>query len=394
MSKITIALVIALSFLGCSRSASDTDQKTEPSEAQAGLIEMGTEAQKHVGLEVVPAKVEQLTELLQVTGTVQPIDSRLGRVRPLANGRIQEVLVTAGDRVAAGQALARFDNVEAGDLSSQYQVAQADLRKLQAQHTTALKQLERNQHLVEIGAVPQKDLESSQSEEQGLDASLKAQESVIAGLSGRLRRFGVDDGNSQNSSTTTIRSPFAGVVVKAAATPGETVDPSTELFQIADLSRVWVQAEVYEKDLGHIRVGQTALISVDTYPDQKFAGRMTYIADVLDPQTRTVKVRCEVPNPDFKLKLDMFASVSLPTMFSKRALAVPASAIQQLDTKTVVFVQKAPTKFEAREVKIGQTVNGATEILSGLHDGEPVVKDGAFHLKSIVLGGTLGDEEN
>ena len=139
MNKITVTLIIAVTCLGCSRPASDADQKTEPVEGQAGLIEMGAEAQKHVGLEVVSAKVEQLTEMLQVTGTVQPIDSRLGRVRTLANGRIQEVLVTAGDRVAAGQALARFDNIEAGDLSSQYQAAQADLRKLQAQHTTALK---------------------------------------------------------------------------------------------------------------------------------------------------------------------------------------------------------------------------------------------------------------
>jgi cobalt-zinc-cadmium efflux system membrane fusion protein len=353
---------------------------------------MSAEAQKHVGLEVVSAKVEQLTEMLQVTGTIQPIDSRLGRVRTLASGRIQEVLVTAGDRVIAGQALARFDNIEAGDLSSQYQVAQADLRKLQAQHTTALKQLERNQHLVEIGAVPQKDLESSQAEEQALEANQKAQESVIAGLAARLQRFGVGDGNSQNSSFTTIRSPFAGVVVKVVAAPGEAVDPSSELFQIADLSRVWVQAEVYEKDLGRIRIGQTALISVDTYPGQTFSGKMTYMSDVLDPQTRTVKVRCEVPNPGIKLKLDMFASVSLPTTFSKRVLAVPASAIQQVETKTVVFVQKAPTKFEQREVKTGQTVNGNTEILSGLQGGEPVVKTGSFHLKSIVLGGTLGDE--
>lgn len=392
MNKITFALIIAVTCLGCSRPSSDADQKTEPSQGQAGLIEMSAEAQKHVGLEVVSAKVEQLTEMLQVTGTIQPIDSRLGRVRTLASGRIQEVLVTAGDRVIAGQALARFDNIEAGDLSSQYQVAQADLRKLQAQHTTALKQLERNQHLVEIGAVPQKDLESSQAEEQALEANQKAQESVIAGLAARLQRFGVGDGNSQNSSFTTIRSPFAGVVVKVVAAPGEAVDPSSELFQIADLSRVWVQAEVYEKDLGRIRIGQTALISVDTYPGQTFSGKMTYMSDVLDPQTRTVKVRCEVPNPGIKLKLDMFASVSLPTTFSKRVLAVPASAIQQVETKTVVFVQKAPTKFEQREVKTGQTVNGNTEILSGLQGGEPVVKTGSFHLKSIVLGGTLGDE--
>ena len=106
--------------------------------------------------------------------------------------------------------------------------------------------------------------------------------------------------------------------------PGEVVEPSTELFTVADISRVWVQAEVYEKDLGRIQVGQPAIIHVDTYPGEAFAGQVTYISDALDPQTRTAKVRCEVANGSVRLKLDMFATVQLPTTFSRRAIAVPA----------------------------------------------------------------------
>ena len=393
MKNITIALLVALTFAGCSATKPETSKQGATADSQPTLIEIGIEAQKQVGLEVATAAVESLNELIQVTGTVQPIDRQIGHIRPLASGRLQEVFARVGDRVAAGQPLAQLDTIEAGDLSSQYLSAQADLKKIQAQHATALKQLERNRHLVEIGAASQKDLESSQAEEEALQASISAQENLITGLSVRMRRLGVDGENPRTSSMTAIRSPFAGVVIKAAAAPGEVVDPTSELFQVADLSRVWVQADVYEKDIGRIRAGQMATISVDTYPGETFSGKMTYVGDILDPQTRTVKVRCEVPNPGTKLRLDMFASVSLPTTFTRRALAVPSSAVQQVENDTVVFVQHDSTQFEKRVVRLGKTAGDWIEVASGLQNGEKVVSHAAFFVKSTLLKNQLGGEE-
>lgn len=155
---------------------------------------------------------------------------------------------------------------------------------------------------------------------------------------------------------------------------------------------MWVQAEVYEKDLGRLQLGQTASITVDTYPDREFLGRVTYISDLLDPQTRTARVRCDLPNPDGKLKLDMFATVRLPTTFRTEALVVPAEAIQQIEGKNVVFIRTGETTFERKPVEIGRTIQGVTELLAGLREGEAVVTKGAFHLKSIVLGGEIGEE--
>ena len=154
---------------------------------------------------------------------------------------------------------------------------------------------------------------------------------MIAGLTARLRRFGKSDPDPAIAVVTAITAPFDGIITKAVTAPGEVVEPSTELFTVADISRVWVQAEVYEKDLGRLQVGQSAIIHVDTYPDEPFAGKVTYISDALDPQTRTAKVRCEVANDGVRLKLDMFATVQLPTTFSRQAIAVPVGAIQQLD---------------------------------------------------------------
>ena len=390
MKKILIVILCSLLFITCSKkkpARADTETEKGPV-----LVEMTVAAQRHVGLQVENAAVKQLSEYLQVTGSVQPIDSRVSQVRSLARGRVQRVLVRVGDRVGSGQALAEIDNIEAGELLSQEESARADLERYRVQVATQAKQLERTRRLVHIGAAAEKELELAESEQKSLQQNIRSQESVLAGISSRLRRFGAEEGTLRGPVITTLRAPFAGVVTKAQAAAGEVVGTENDLFTVADLSQVWVQAEVYEKDLGRIRVGQNASISVDTYPDEKFAGRVAYISDVLDPQTRTAKVRCELQNPGLRLKLDMFASVRVPTTFSKQAVAVPVSALQQVENRNVLFIQKAETSFEMRPVKTGNTVNGQLEIVSGVSAGEKIVTQGAFHLKSILAGKDLGEE--
>jgi membrane fusion protein, heavy metal efflux system len=353
---------------------------------------MTLEAQEHAGLRVAAALPEQLTEYLHVTGTVQPIDGKVSEIRPLAKGRIEEVYVHVGDRVRQGQSLARFDNIEAGELISQYKAGGAELERLRTQLATATKQLERTKSLAAIGAVSQRELEASQGEQQAIVQSIGAQESVLGGMLTRLKRFGVNDPASARAETS-IPAPFSGVVIRVDAAPGSVVDGDRALFSVADLSTVWVQAEVYEKDLGRIRSGQMANVTVDTYPDKPFPAKVTYISDVLDQQTRTAKVRCEVQNPDTRLKLDMFANVALPTTFKKEAIAIPESAVQQINGKSIVFVRNADTEFQPREVEVGKTVEGLTEIVTGLTKGDPVVVQGAFHLKSIASSSELGEGE-
>ena len=181
-------------------------------------------------------------------------------------------------------------------------------------------------------------------------------------------------------------------MTKAQVSTGDIIDESREVFAVADITRVWVQAEVYKKDLGRIRIGQNAGIKVDTYPGETFAGEVAYISDALDPQTRTARVRCEVANQQLKLKTDMYANLELPTTFSKQAIAVPESSLQQVEGRNVVFIRRSDTQFEKREVEKGVSVGGQTEIISGLKSGESVVTQGAFHLKSILAGGELGEE--
>jgi cobalt-zinc-cadmium efflux system membrane fusion protein len=172
------------------------------------------------------------------------------------------------------------------------------------------------------------------------------------------------------------------VVLEVHTAPGEVITPERELFIIADLSRVWVQGDVYQKDIAKIRVGQDAVVTVDTYPGEMFTGKVTHVSDVLDPDTRTAKVRCEVVNLNGRLKSQMFATLALPVSAQRDALVIPSRAVQDIDGVPTVFVRVGEKRFERRPVRVSAPAGDAVEVTEGLKAGESVVTDGALMLKS------------
>ncbi len=174
---------------------------------------------------------------------------------------------------------------------------------------------------------------------------------------------------------------------------GELSDPSKSLYTVADLSSVWVLIDINEKDLAKVHRGQAAIVTVGAFPDLKMKGRITYIADLVDESTRTVKARIEVANPGRKLKPEMFATVELALAADAApVLAVPEDALQDLDGKKVVFVADNETEFTARQVQPGRLAGGMVEIVSGLKEGERYAIKGSFILKSEVKKGEMTDE--
>jgi len=403
MKRLSLLMVCSFVLLSCSKpkpaSAPENNaeatgagtQEKDESKGEAGTVEMPPEAQKRSGVVVAPAARTFMTQHLQVNGTVQPLDSGIGHIRPLARGRLLEVLVKVGERVTANQVLAQVDNIDAGEIAAQYNSARAELQKLKIQLAVQQRQVDRNRRLAEIGAVPQKEYEFSVSEQQGLEESIHAQESTIAGLSGRLRRFGITETEGNTPQPTAIRAPFAGVIIRMAAAPGDVVEAGAELFTVADLSTVYVQAQVYEKDLGQVRMGQPVSISVDSYPEEHSTGRVVSISDLIDPQTRTAAVRCQVANPNARLKLDMLATIQFPTPGERPTVSVPADAVQTIEGKSVIFIRTSPSRFSIRKIDTGLTSEGRTEIIRGVAEGEPVVSKGAFAVKSVLLGESLGE---
>lgn len=393
---VLVAIVIGLWWrsapsAGPTTSGQEEREAEKAKEASSATLEIAPDIQRAAGLADQPAERRAIAETIQTTGVVGPDDTRLARIRPLADGRVTRVAVRVGDRVRAGQTLLVYDSITAGELISEYRAAVASLERATAEADVARRSLERADNLVEIGAVAQGERDRRAAEHQRAIAEMNSARAGVTNLEQKLRRLGVSQedlarvrsGADVNAaSRSAVSAPFGGVVIEVHAAPGEVITPERELFTVADLSRVWIQGDVYQKDIAKIRVGQHALVTVDAYPGETFTGKVTYVSNVLDADTRTAKVRCEVSNRDGRLKVQMFATLALPVSMAREALMIPSRAVQEIDGVPMVFVRVDEQKFETRPVRVGAAVGDAVEVLDGLKPGERVVTDGALMLKS------------
>lgn len=393
---VILLAVVAIAWwrTGPSAQPATADRNEEPAqrtESATATLEIAPDIQRAAGLADQPAERHRLAEMIQTTGIVGPDETRLARIRPLADGRVTRVAVRVGDRVGEGQTLLVYDSITAGELISQYRTAAASLERATAEADVARRALERADNLVEIGAVAKGERDRRAAEQQRAVAEMNGARAGVTNLEQKLRRLGVSQQELARArsgdevtaaSQSTVSAPFGGVVTEVHAAPGELITPERELFVVADLSRVWIQGDVYQKDIAKIRMGQNAVITVDAYPSDTFTGQVTYVSNVLDPDTRTAKVRCEVPNRDGRLKVQMFASVALPASMPRDALVIPARAVQDIDGVSTVFVRVDDEHFQTRPVRVGAVVGDAVEVADGLQQGERVVTDGALMLKS------------
>jgi cobalt-zinc-cadmium efflux system membrane fusion protein len=189
-----------------------------------------------------------------------------------------------------------------------------------------------------------------------------------------------------------IVAPFDGVLDSVSVAQGEIVDPANAIFTVSDLSTVWVQADIAERDLGAVKVGDAVEVKVSAFPDRVFAGRVTYIPDQIESGTGMAKVRCEVPNPDGALRVNMFASVTILSQRGGDAVLVPSSSLQDVNGQSVVFVPTGASEFAWRAVHTGLAANGKTQITSGLAAGTPVIGEGSYWLKAALMQSTIPDQ--
>jgi cobalt-zinc-cadmium efflux system membrane fusion protein len=223
-------------------------------------------------------------------------------------------------------------------------------------------------------------------------AEFKAAEDKLhlLGLSeGELKRIGSEH---IINSKVAVKAPFSGKVIERHATLGEVIEPATNLFTLANLSKLWVIADVSEKDVPLVVTGLPVEIRVSPYPDEVFKGTVTYVGDQIDPTTRTVKVRTEVDNSLGKLKPEMFATIFITTEVISDVLAIPEEAVQTDGNKKIVFIDMGNGGFEAREVTLGRQVDSFYQLMEGIKAGEKIVTKGSFLLKSEAQKGELGEE--
>jgi cobalt-zinc-cadmium efflux system membrane fusion protein len=384
--------------------AEPASEEEHADDLPAGVVEIPDAAQKNANVEIARVNSTALPGQLEVTGIVTPDESRVAHVRPLARGVVEKIGVSLGSRVTQGQPLLTYDNVELGQLVGEYLTEQAALRQAETDREVKRTSLDRAESLIKIEAIARQELDVRRAEFRNAEAAVASAQARVSRVEEQLHRFGLTDADvkalapeaneapHRAASHSTLRAPFAGVVTKLDVAAGEVVESDKELFTIADISTVWVLADVYEKDLAKITREGTVTIKVDAYPDRVFSGRITHVSDLIDPTTRTAKVRCVVENRDGALKLDMFAKVLLGTTEARQVLAVPADAVQQVDNQPVVFIRQSETRFERRNVQVGRRSGELVEILSGLEAGQMVVGKGSFYLKTALLRERIGDE--
>jgi cobalt-zinc-cadmium efflux system membrane fusion protein len=285
------------------------------------------------------------------------------RIVPQVGGRVQKITVEIGSEVKDGQILATLSSPDFGQ-------AQADARKAQAEQKVAKQAFERQRELHAAGIVSDKDLQQTQAEAISALAEADRASRRLAGLGG------ASDG------TYTLRSPLAGIVVERNLNPGLEFRPeqsSDPLFVVTDPTSLWLRLDAGEADLAVLKAGENISLQVKQYPNERFAGVIRHVGDFVDPTTRTIRVRGDVPNPDRRLKGGMFvtALIELPPT---QALLVPVAAVFLVDEQRYLFVEEATGRYILRAVQAGPESDGHIEILSGVKEGEKVVIEGNLHL--------------
>src|SRR6202048_5070626 len=353
-------------------------------------------------LQIGEAKAGPLVRAVSATGSVGYDQLHLARIRPMARGRIETLDVNAGDRVVAGQRLAVLDNFDLSAAHSKAVSAEAALNQAKAQLVAASAAYDRATNLIRNDLVTQAELVARRATVATMEADLRTKEAELrqyheeeARLS-PVRPAAAGAGSSTDqpplSSRGAIVAPFAGVVDSVSISQGEIIDPATPIFTVSDLSTVWVQADVAERDLGAVKVGDAVEVRVSAFPGRVFAGRVTYIPDQIESATGMAKVRCEVPNPDGALRVNMFATASILSPQGGDAILVPSSSLQEVTKQSVVFVPTGDGQFAWRPVHTGLVANGKTQIKSGLAAGTPVVGEGSYWLKAALMQSTIPDQ--
>jgi membrane fusion protein, heavy metal efflux system len=321
------------------------------------------------------------------------IEFNANRVTPIfaqLSGRVVRLDVEVGSPVQEGQIIAMLDSPDVVGMQADYQGALAAMRSARTARDHTAHTRERAARLANVEAIPLRELQEAQLAETRASEDLQQADARLAAARGRLQSAGFGDdqiasleagGTPSIARLVPLKAPVAGTITERHVGLGQVVQAGGDaLLKIADLSTVWVTADVYEDQVAAIRPGAEVTIQTPAYPNETFTARVDRIAATLDPEKRTLAVRCVMPNADGRLKPGMFATVALASGTIESALLVPASAIVANGDRRNVFVEKQPARYQARDVETGDEVAGWVVVRSGLRDGERVVTQGSLLL--------------
>lgn len=364
-----LVLLLASTLSACKPAKNDQEKKAI---ADPNVVELTPALQEKIQL--VKVGEAEIREVLRMPGSIQVDEQRVARIGAPVTGRITDIDAVLGQQVKQGQTLATLNSTE---------LAQNQLVYIKALQQIDLhsKAVERARTLLEADVI-------SKAELQRREAELSAAQAELNAAADQLQVLGMSTQGIAKLSKTSAMHSFSNVIARISGTVinrrinlGQVVQPADELFVVADLSRVWAVAEVPERGIDLIEKGQEVDIEIPAINDKPIKGKLIYVGDVVNPETRTVTVRSELNNVKGEIKPDMLVSMLVQSRPISK-LSVPVKSIVREGDKDHVFVQIAPNKYRLREVTVGDDYQGMVAIVNGVEPGEIVVSEGAFHLNN------------
>jgi len=381
--RLVAALSLGLSMLaGCGRVEDkvQASRGSDPARTQNGRIVLPAGSPKLNRVRVEPVRLAEFAlDEVVVPAKVEVNPNRVSRVLTPVGGRVRQVFVKLGDSVEAGQPLLTVESAEAGAALAAYAQTQAQIRQARSALAKAESDLSRFRDLQQHRAAALKEVIAAENEVVQAQAALDQATAAAGEALLRLQMLGLEPGQHQHE--VTVRAPLAGKVLEIGVAPGEfRNDTAASLMTIADLHSVWVAGQVPESQIRLIQIGEAVRVELSAYPGEVFRARVMRIADTVDPQTRTIKVQAEIPNPAGRLRPEMFGQIFHSHGVEPKP-AVPISAVVQTEGRSVVLVEEQPGVFREQAVTLGERKGDLAPVLSGLTAGQRVVVDGVMLLR-------------
>ena len=372
------AFTVMVVFAGCGSGPGDSESKmtsysgTESKADSASLFTVPQDQMAHI--QVVTVEKTKLPRVLRLTGNATYNAFKTTPVFSAIGGPVNQILVAPGETVHAGQPLLTVN-------SPDYSAARSAYIKARDAFFLAEKVYNRAQDLYSHGAIAEADLQQAESGRIQAQADMQSSEDV-------LRALGLKDPEAvmklppKTTSQIPVIAPVGGDIVERLVGPGQLLlAGATQIFTISDMSTVWVLVNIYQSDMAYVHAGDSVEITTDSYPDV-FHGKISYIGSALDPNTRTLQARIVTNNPGKKLKKDMYVVASVQAGAIRDALLVPdAAVLRDTENEPFVYVQSGSNQFARRQVKVGESLGGHTQVTDGLKEGERVVGDGSLFLQ-------------
>ncbi|HZW39049.1 MAG TPA: efflux RND transporter periplasmic adaptor subunit [Ignavibacteriaceae bacterium] len=382
----SILFFAIISFGGCTKNSAEENHQEKTKPEQSNIVKVSNTSIKEIGLVTETVTLKSFNGIMNIPATVIANQDNEAQVGSLVQGRVNKVLVKVGDNVKAGQTLMYVEGLEIGEIKANFLSAKAELDFHKADY-------ERQKTLIEQKVGSQKLLLESKAEYEKALAEFNAEDKKIHSIGLSDEDILNGKANDHTSGTLPVKAPISGLIIERNVVIGQQIEASTNAFRIINTSSVWVDGQIYEKDINRIKENSNVQFTLSTNKNEKFSGKIIYVGQIIDEKSRTITVRAEFNNPNKKLKPQMFGEMLIPSSENSKAVLIPNEAVIKIDNKDFVFVQKDEDKFEKRVVVLGSTQDDLVEVKDGLKENESIVIKGSFYLKSELLKDELGDDD-